>query len=103
VPILRNEAQIEQIACSRILNKFGITSVKLTPTQSTGYPDRIFWLPGGKPLMIEFKRPGEKLRAKQEHVIGQLRTLGYDVKICVSPKQAVDTVEVELLALKWLI
>ena len=61
--------------------KRGVQSLKLGHRYDTGWPDRIFWIPGGRPLMIEFKRPGEFLEPKQEYLCGVLRTLGYEVEI----------------------
>ena len=86
------ESKIERDACRKIYQMFGITSVKFTPTKSTGYPDRIFWVPGGKPLFIEFKRPGEDLRPKQKHIAKELRKLGYNVVACDSVFGAVANV-----------
>lgn len=86
-----SETAIERAACRQILAKFGVGSVKLT-LRSTGYPDRLFWIPGGMPLLVEFKRPGERPRPKQEHVIAELRRLGYDVVICDSADCAVRAV-----------
>lgn len=82
------ETQIEQQACRQILLKHGIKSIKLTPTQATGYPDRLFFIPGGKPLLIEFKRPGEAPRPKQRHIIQWLKKLGYQVAVCDSVESA---------------
>ena len=46
-----------------------------------GYPDRIFFIPGGRPLLIEFKSRGKKPRPLQEHRINTLLNLGYDVEV----------------------
>src|SRR5690606_15283156 len=46
-----------------------------------GYPDRIFWLPGGRPLLVEFKQPGEPLELKQVHHVRELLDLGYLVEV----------------------
>ena len=94
------ESRIEQMACKQILEKFNVISVKLTPAQSTGYPDRLFWLPGGKPLLIEFKRPNEQLSPKQSHINLGLKMLGYQVEVCRSAAQAVAVVELALLSQK---
>jgi hypothetical protein len=33
------------------------------------------------PLLLEFKRPGEKTDPIQDHIIGRLRRLGYRVEV----------------------
>lgn len=53
-----------------------------------GWPDRIFWIPGGKPLLIEFKSPRQKPRPLQEHRIDQLRQLGYAAEVHDDDKKA---------------
>lgn len=45
----------------------------------TGFPDRAFWLPGGRPTIIEVKRLGEEPRKLQYHYLNLLNDLGYDV------------------------
>jgi len=86
------ESKIEQAACRKILQRYGIKSIKLTPSQSTGYPDRLFFMPGGRPLFIEFKRPGEQLRPKQRYIMRQLQKLGYNVHVCDSDQDAIKVV-----------
>ena len=46
---------------------------------TTGWPDDIFLIPGGRPLFIEFKAPGELPTPIQQHRAGELWELGYDV------------------------
>jgi hypothetical protein len=75
------ESKIEQDACDLVMKHLGIKGSKLVTPGDTGYPDRIFWIPGGRPLMIEFKRPGEAPSPKQEYIHGQLRQLGYQVEV----------------------
>ena len=57
----------------------GIPSTKLQTRSDTAWPDRAFWIPGGRPLITEFKLPGEVPREKQEYKIDILRRLDYDV------------------------
>lgn len=88
------EADIERRACEIIAKDLGVISVKFnTRGGDTGYPDRIFWLPGGKPLLIEFKKPGGKLSAKQEYQIERLKKLGYLVEVCYSEAEAYKAVK----------
>ena len=49
-------------------------------TECVGFPDRTFWLPGGRPLVPEFKRPdgrGDPSPAQIWHM-KKLREAGYD-------------------------
>ena len=75
------ESKIERAACRLIWTHLGIKGSKLVTPGDTGYPDRIFWVPGGKPVMIEFKRPGELPTPKQLYIHNQLRALGYTVEV----------------------
>lgn len=49
--------------------------------QTSGLPDFIFWFPGGRPLLIEFKRPGGKATPLQAATHRQLKELGYEVHV----------------------
>lgn len=75
------ESDIEQEAVDLVLKYLGIKGSKLRIIGETGFPDRIFWMPGGKPLLIEFKRPGEWPTMKQRHVHKSLKDLGYKVEV----------------------
>ena len=72
---------IERRACKRILDQLGVYSIKLTTPGQSGFPDRLFLIPGGRPFFIEFKRPGEEPRPLQHHIHQLLRQLGYDVEV----------------------
>ena len=78
------ESRIERDAWTRARDLMGVTSSKIVTPGETGWPDRLFWLPTGHPVLIEFKRPGEAPRPKQEHVHALLRDLGYPVYVCDS-------------------
>jgi hypothetical protein len=49
--------------------------------QVSGLPDFIIWIPGGLPLLIEFKSEIGKLSALQAATHDQLKSLGYDVHV----------------------
>lgn len=77
----RRESKVERAVCHKALNDLGVPNVKVIhPGGETGWPDRCFFLPGGKPLYIEFKWPGEEPDAKQVYIHKMLRELGYDVE-----------------------
>ena len=78
---MKYEAVIERCACERALRELGVRSLKLNVTGSTGWPDRLFFIPGGRPLFIEFKRPGEEPDPKQRHIHEVLKHNGYEVQV----------------------
>lgn len=69
--------------CENIALAQGIPSVKLEKVKRS-WPDRCFFVPGGMPLIIEFKIPGEAPRPQQNERIELLRALGYRVEVCTS-------------------
>jgi hypothetical protein len=82
------ESRIEHRACLKILQHLGVESIKLNVHGQTGLPDRMFLIPGGKPVFIEFKRPGGVVSKKQEYMRKLLTRLGYPVYICDSVENA---------------
>ena len=75
------EAAVERKVAHAALTLYGVRSIKLDSRRSSGWPDRLFLVPGGRPFFIEFKKPGDKPGAKQEYIIGVLRDLGYAVEV----------------------
>lgn len=65
----------------------GEIQIKLNIMGRRGWPDRIFFVPGGKPVFIEFKRVKEKARKLQAYIHKQLREKGYDVYIADTAEQ----------------
>ena len=64
-----------------------------------GWPDRMFLVPGGKPVMIEFKRPsttgkydGGTLKGIQKQRIKYLSENGYNVIVCTNANEAINTI-----------
>ena len=58
-----------------------------------GWPDQCYWIPGGRPLLIEFKKKGEVPRALQVYVIETLKGNGYDVQVHDDPEFAKSAVQ----------
>lgn len=75
------ETKIENDAVELIWQWLGIIGIKLKAVGNNGYPDRLFWIPGGKPLLIEFKQPGEVPEPLQQQRIDELKQLGYEVQV----------------------
>ena len=49
--------------------------------QTSGLPDYVIWMPGGRPLLIEFKGESGKTTTLQDATHSQLIKLGYDVHV----------------------
>lgn len=64
----------------------GIMQTKLNLMGQRGWPDRCFWIPGGRPLLMEFKRRGKRPRKLQQRIIDKLQRLGYDAH-CIDRKE----------------
>lgn len=71
----------------------GCRATKLQGPGNRSQPDYIFRIPGGRPFLIEFKRPGEVPTPLQARTIGEWLADGYDVEVH-------DTKETAIAALK---
>src|ERR1044071_8648274 len=62
----------------------GVPHIRLAfmPGVAVGWPDDIFLIWGGRPLLMEFKGPGCVPSPIQLRRHEQLRGLGYDVAVC---------------------
>ena len=59
--------------------KLGIKVVKVQQTSENAWPDLLIAIPGGRPLLLEMKKPGEKPTKLQLEIHDQLRKVGYNV------------------------
>jgi hypothetical protein len=87
------EASIERSACRWAKTALGIENTKLSPQGSTGWPDRLFWLPHGHVLLIEFKRPNMNPGRLQSQIHRYLRSLGHWVETADDLTQAKEIIE----------
>lgn len=71
---------------SKYVDDKGGIAVKLLSQFVNGLPDRMYLLPGGRALFIEFKSTGKKPTRIQEHIIGRIRKLGFTVLVVDSPE-----------------
>lgn len=71
---------------SKYVNDNGGIAVKLLSPFVNGLPDRLYLLPGGRALFVEFKSTGEKPTRIQEHIIGRIRKLSFTVLVVDSPE-----------------
>jgi hypothetical protein len=77
--ILRRSLEItlRDKVCHDVRKQLGVRSLQLELRFDAGWPDRLFLLPGGKPLFMEFKRPGGRPRPLQLERLDTLVRLGY--------------------------
>lgn len=73
--------------------KRGLAQAKLRTPGQNGFPDRIFFVPGGKAVIWEAKRKGEKPRKLQRYVMNLLKTLDYDVFWSDNAEEAIAYLE----------
>ena len=79
--LVRLESDVEKAVCT-YADKRGILHIKLNLWGRRSFPDRQFFVPGGKPLMIEFKREkGGRLEPMQKYIHSKLSALGYEIKV----------------------
>jgi hypothetical protein len=87
------ESKIERDTCGDALRKLRVPNMKMVHTGGeTGWPDRCFFIKGGRPLFIEFKRPGEDTEPRQEYIHEMLRGLGYDVQVHDNKDKALEAI-----------
>ena len=94
------ESSIERWVCRKARLQFGVLNVKVTPVGSTGWPDRLFLIPGGRALFIEFKKLGEEPEKIQLHRHDELRALGYEVEVHDTREGAINAIEDAVLRSK---
>ena len=70
---------------SKYVNDKGGIAVKLLSQFVNGLPDRMYLLPGGRALFVEFKSTGKKPTRIQEHIIDRIRKVGFTVLVVDSP------------------
>jgi hypothetical protein len=76
----RREAALEA-RCVKWARVKGVQVAKLA--ECVGMPDRVFFTPGGRPLVPEFKDPGGKGKVSdaQRWHLTRLRVAGYDAPV----------------------
>jgi hypothetical protein len=83
VSIIRHalEVSLERRVVDAAALDFGLRSLKLNLRYDAGWPDRLWLLPGGRPLFSEFKRPGDDPKPLQAERLRFLRELGYNTAV----------------------
>lgn len=73
------EVDLEQ-SCRLLAEKHGCKLLKLQKVK--GWPDRLLIAPAGRMFFMEFKKEGGgTVSAFQEHVLQQLRAMGYKAEV----------------------
>lgn len=86
------EADLEQYVCEQAQQLWDVPNVKLNLTGNTGWPDRWFLVPC-RPLLIEFKQPGEELSQRQRLIHVMLLKRGYHVETHDNAEQALAAIK----------
>lgn len=87
------ESKLQAAVVEAARTELGIESVKM---RSRAWPDYQFFVHGGRPCLIEFKRPGESARKNQRLKIFRLRKLGYNVHLCDDKDEALGILRAAL-------
>lgn len=87
------EIELEEAVCQFALEYLGVISKKLKAAGERGWPDRMFLIPGGRPLFIEFKRHDGELSHQQKIIIRRMQHYGYDVRVHDTFAEAVAAIE----------
>ena len=67
----------------------GILAVKLSSMSQRSLPDRMFLLPNGRTVFIEFKVPGNKPTLPQRRMMERIEELGHEVTWADNHTQAI--------------
>lgn len=92
---MRREGALERRVCDKALALHGVASIKLEPPKGshTGWPDRMFLIPGGCPFLLEFKEVGFKPEPIQEYIHDEvLGKLGYDIAWTDNEEAALEAI-----------
>jgi hypothetical protein len=92
---LKLESQIEAVV-TRWAEARNILHLKLAVQFRRGYPDHLYFILGGRPVMIEYKRPGAECSRIQKYILGLLTELGYDVAVAETAEEAIAYLEAKI-------
>ena len=70
----------------------GAQCLKFESPGTSGVPDRMILLPGGRVVFVELKQVGKRERMRQTYVQNQMRRLGFTVFSTVSTPEQVQTI-----------
>jgi hypothetical protein len=84
--------------CIKLATLVGFTSAKLTVHRDVGFPGRIFFIPGGRPLLVLFNQTDDDnaLKEKQQQHLKTLEDNGYNAMFCESFKGFLNALAIVL-------
>jgi hypothetical protein len=85
---MKRESDIERIV-TRWADRRGLMHLKLNIWGNRGFQDQLFFIPGGRPFLLELKRLGERPGRLQMYRKKQLKARGYDVGWTDSADEAI--------------
>jgi len=77
---LRSEKGLDRRLCKEVL-KLGGIAIKYPTIHTTGFPDRIVIMPGGRTYYVEMKSTGKQPSPTQKVWIKRLLNLDHDVRV----------------------
>ena len=84
------ESAVERYLANKV-KQAGGWPLKFVSPGTSGVPDRLVLLPGGRLIFVETKRPGEEARALQKAVHRKLRDLGFAVLVIDWARRSQDS------------
>lgn len=77
------ETRLERY-CVKFATKLGFASAKLAIHRDVGFPNRIFFIPGGRPLLVLFKQADvdDALKERQQQHLERLKSDDYHAMFC---------------------
>lgn len=88
------ERTIENRIVTHAKKQWGLVSRKMNGLGFNSWPDRMFLIPGGKPLFMEVKRQGGTPTEGQAELHAMLRRLGYEVCVVDDVAQGLVILEI---------
>ena len=85
-----------QTATNTWADAVGIPRTTLTLRGRRGWPDEVYWVPGGRPLLIEFKAEGEEPRKLQLYIHTLLRQNGYEIQAHYKAAEAINAIKTHI-------
>lgn len=91
-----SESKVEKYLTSRV-KSYGGKCLKFVSPGSSGVPDRIVLLPGGRVLFVEVKSTFGEPSIVQEFQIRKLKALGFSVYLVSTIEQVDDFIRKEVM------
>jgi hypothetical protein len=93
-------AKVRDPTMAKALQVLLVPSLVLAMSRSveTGHPDTMFLIPGGRPLLIEFKDGDLRPSPKQQYWHEIYRKLGYDVEVHNCVQGAIEAIALKVVA-----